>query len=356
MASKLKIPYWLFLPFGLIHVLIVKIRNILYDSNLFKSQRLPKPVISVGNIQMGGTGKTPLTIEIIKELQKHGYKIGLLSRGYKRIGVGQIIFSDKDEYEHEDIPALIGDEPSLILKYLKHGFLGIDKNRFAVAKNILKKKDVNLFIMDDGFQHRKLHRDLDICLIDTSCWVNHPFLFPYSNLRDTKSSLKRANIIILTKNSDENSKSVRLKSHLQIKYKVPVLSAVMLFDEIYDLKNDRVIDPRDLSGKKVVAICGIADPTNFFNMIEKEGMRISYQKAYPDHYNYQEKDIRFIIEKAERNGTQFILTTEKDSVKLLKYLSSLPRDEFKLYLFKIKIQISDFDLLMKKVNEIIEHC
>jgi len=332
----------------------VRLRNILYDLNIFKSRRLPNPVISVGNIQMGGTGKTPITIEIIKELQKSGYRIGVLSRGYKRKAIGQVILNDKDKNEDLEMPALIGDEPSLIIRHLKNGFLGIDKNRFSAARNILQKDNVDFFILDDGFQHRKLHRDLDICLIDTSCWQNHPYLFPYSNLRDSKSSLKRADILILTKYSDESLESAQLKSHLQMKYKIPVLTANILVSRIYDCKNNRIINPADLVGKKVAAFCGIAGPKSFFRMIEEEGIRIIYKKAYPDHYGYQEKDIQFIIEKAKTSGAQRLLTTEKDSVKLSKYLSWFFERGLSLYVIGIKIRINDIDYLMRKIYEIIE--
>ena len=165
MLRPLKYLLWLFLPFGIIHLLIVIVRNKLYDWHIPKTVRLPKPVISIGNIQMGGTGKTPLAITLLTNLQNMGVSVGVLTRGYKRKSTSNMVIRRIEGEDSGGLSESTGDEPAVILKRMISGVLGIGRDRWQVGEKILEGTSVDLFLLDDGLQHRRLHRDLDICLI-----------------------------------------------------------------------------------------------------------------------------------------------------------------------------------------------
>ena len=327
---------WLLLPLGIGHLLVVWLRNKFYDKNIITKQQLPRPVISVGNVQMGGTGKTPLVLALIELLQANGKTVAVLTRGYKRKSQEDIIAtSEQLEFSQKQI----GDEPAIILSNLQNGVLGVGANRYDVGKKILAAHPVDIFILDDGFQYRKLHRELDICLIDVSRWPGHPFLFPLSYLRDYKTSLHRADLIILSKYEQSGKKAEALKLHLEKKYRVPVLRGRFSFHSLTQFGTQELFDLTELTSQKVAAFCGIANPQNFFDQLEALGLEIVYRKRFTDHYDFQTKDLRTIANNARRAGADWIIITEKDAIKL----KEMPAQEASLLenvlVLKIKFEL-----------------
>lgn len=311
---------WLFYPLGFVHILIVWLRNKSYDWGWKKQHALPRPVISVGNIQMGGTGKTPLVIALLETLQARGLRVGVLTRGYKRRSKNIQILQPGDIEKYRDV----GDEPAMMLPYLKNGVIGVGKNRYKTGMKMMEQHPVDLFLLDDGFQRRKLSRDVNICLIDVSRWSNHPFLYPFSKLRDTKSSLKRADAIILTKFARDPDAAEKLVQKLSARYKIPVLKAAFEPRGFVRLSDGQKVAYREILFTKVAAICGIANPQNYWDLLTSLKIKPVFQKSFPDHCHYKSKEIQTILKHIQHLGARRMIVTEKDAVKLRDGLTDKP--------------------------------
>lgn len=342
MLRALKYLVWLLLPFGIIHLWIVILRNKLYDWYVFKTNRLTKPVISIGNIQMGGTGKTPLAIALLNKLQKEGFKVGVLTRGYKRKSKQEIIFISNDK-QNDSIHKSIGDEPMLILENLTNGALGINADRYKVGMKMLQENEVDLFLLDDGLQHRKLSRDLDICLIDVSRWQQHPFLFPLSYLRDSKSSLKRCHVVILTKIGEQIHKVEKIKNAIKNKYNIPVFEGDLKARSLVNIKDGSEINLSELEGKKIAAFCGIAHPDHFFSMLKQAGADVVLENRFPDHYHYSINDLQQLGTSLKGMEINTAVTTEKDAVKLNSFVRNIPIKSAGFYYLKVEFEIKEMD-------------
>lgn len=350
MFRPLKYLLWLLLPFGIIHLWIVILRNKLYNWHILKTERLPKPVISIGNIQMGGTGKTPMAISMLKYLQSKGVGVGVLTRGYKRKSVEDMIIKPAAVGTNELLES-IGDEPAIILKSLTNGALGVGTDRWRVGKRMLEENAIDLFLLDDGLQHRKLHRDLDICLIDVTRWQPHPFLFPFSYLRDCKSSLKRCQAVVLTKTADQHDKAEKLRNRITDKYKIPIFSGDLKPQALIRIRDGVEVHPSQLQGQKVGAFCGIANPDHFFTMLKRSGIGLVVEKKYSDHHSYTPKDLRYLKEIIKRKGITVAITTEKDGVKLREFHRGSVLGEVELYFLRIEFALKNesefFELIQR---------
>lgn len=342
MFKSIKFLKWLLLPFGIVHLWIVVLRNKFFDLRIFKSKRLAKPVISIGNIQLGGTGKTPLTIYVLKNLQNEGLKVGVLSRGYKRKLNQEIIVNSNADQEN-NFHESIGDEPALLLENMIDGVLGIGSQRYNIGKKLLQENYVDLFLLDDSLQHRKLHRDLDICLIDVSRWQQHPLLFPFSYLRDTKSSLKRCHAVILTKIGNQKAKAEELKKRIMAKYDIPVFEGDLEPLALINIKNKTEIRLADLIGKKVAAFCGIANSDHFFSMLEQAGAHVVLEKRFSDHHYYQSDDLQHLKKILGERGINIAITTQKDVVKLRSLFHAISDKNTEFYYLKVEFEIREMD-------------
>lgn len=312
LISKLK---WLLLPLGMFHWIAVWLRNRCYDWGICRSRRLAVPVISVGNIQMGGTGKTPLVIALLDWLRREGIAAGVLTRGYGRRGGAPLVVGAAEGASGNADPVRMGDEPALFLPHLPPGgALGVGADRHAVGSELLRRHSLSFLLLDDGFQHRRLQRDLDICLIDVSRWAGHPFLFPFSYLRDVKGSLRRADAIILTKG--DATTTARLQAQLQEKYRVPIWRGRYEAAGLETLTGDRSLAPASLKDTGLGAVCGIANPAHFMAQLAALGIAPIYQRFFPDHHHYALQDLRQALAEAEAAGAAQLIVTAKDAVKL----------------------------------------
>lgn len=343
----------LLLPFGIVHLGLIILRNKLYDWGIFREKRLPKPVISVGNIQMGGTRKTPMAIALLTNLQNKGVKVGVLSRGYKRNSGEEMIIVKPGSENRQESWESIGDEPALILENITNGVMGIGADRWRVGKKMLEENALDLFLMDDGLQHRKLHRDLDICLIDVTRWRPHPFLYPLSYLRDCKSSLKRCHAVVLTKSGNDPAKAEKLADEIRDKYQIPVFEGELEPQAFIRIRDGMEIGVAELTGKKVAAFCGIANPDNFFAMLNQIGMELVSQKKYRDHHNYTRDDLNYLVGIIKEVGVEAVITTEKDAVKLKELVGSDPFNGVEFYFLRVKFDIREerefFEFIQRSV-------
>jgi tetraacyldisaccharide 4'-kinase len=309
----------------------VRLRTHVYRVGLCSVRRLPCPVISVGNITVGGTGKTPLVMALVQGLTKHGIPVAVLTRGYRSRGSSGSLVSDGEKVLLS--PEESGDEPTLMAKTLKGVPVLIGKDRFRNGQHALQRFGVRGFVLDDGFQHIELYRDLDILLIDASLGFGDHHLLPRGILREPLDHLRRAHIFILTKvESPETCKPIEALLR-------QVHASPIIFHSHYEPlglwgPQGEWSDVQTLKGKKILALSAVANPRSFASLLRRSGAEVVTEEAYPDHHSYTSQDVVSITQKAK--GTEWIVTTEKDMVKLEDFnFSRIPiralRVEFKIW-------------------------
>ena len=305
---KVFVFYWFLFLFP-IHVIFIRLKNFFYDYNLIKPKKTKPTIISIGNISLGGTGKTPFTIAIAKLLTHQGYKVGVSTRGHGRENEGSsFLMKDKnwfvkDFYKHWRVA---GDETVLLKNNLDNVPVYVSKNKTKAAENLYEKEGCDVVLLDDGFQHRQLYRDIDIVLFDHSEKANK--IFPYGALRESIIGLKRADIIISTNVVGNKEGGFALKWD----YNDYLLVA--------DNPKNKAEDFEVLNQySNILSLCAIGSPASFQKTLES--LKINYQQSliYPDHYPFKEKDVKKINSFVKDNKIDLILCTEKDLIKLKQY-------------------------------------
>jgi tetraacyldisaccharide 4'-kinase len=330
--------------------LSIRVRNFFYQHSVLKSNNLDVPVISVGNITVGGTGKTPLVARIATILAENGRKPGILTRGYKRENPHQrVVVSDFEKILVNERSA--GDEPfELALKLRGISAVIADKKRFAAGIWAKKNLNVNVFVLDDGFQHLQLQRDLDIVTIDASNPFGNGKLLPGGILREPLEGLKRADAIVLTRanltGNIENLKTEirKYNSHCPIFCSQTKIIGLNDLDDFFQIK-----DQKTKAKDQAVAFCGLGNPNGFYEQLKKEGFNLAGFKNFPDHHQYQQPDVIKIEQLAKEKGAQILLTTAKDAVKLRSLKFTIPCLVVEIEI-KIDDEIAFQELILKTVN------
>ncbi len=294
-----------------------------YAHKGIKKQSLPGFVLSVGNLTVGGTGKTPATYMLARWASEEGHRVTILSRGYGR-GNQNKTLEVSDGKEILAGPEKTGDEPFLLAKNLPGIPVIVSKKRYEAGLLAHNKYDCDFYILDDGFQHIALERNLDLVLMDASNPFGNERLLPYGPLREPIEHLNRADAFILTRFSGESSDR---KSMAKLKERFPG-KPVFWSDHIPErvvlpIKNE-AYDADFLEGKRVVAFAGIAKPEKFKETIINLGAEPVFFKGFGDHYDFQTFDILKLIAQKESLKADFILTTEKDWVRMTDALSEYP--------------------------------
>lgn len=311
------------------------IREMAYRLGWFKSYRANVPVISVGNIHVGGTGKTPFTIYLAKKFTQMGKKVAVISRGYGRDAKGYFLVSNGTAQQANT--RLHGDEPVLIAKSVAGCIVAVCEKRAIAIKKVEKQFQPDLFILDDGFQHLAVKRDVDIVLMREEQKLENRLVIPAGRLREFKSRIKRATFIV---NSDGNEQVDRF------------------FTKTYSdfLYNIQFNEKRAFSlfrRQKVMAFCGIAQPENFRKLLQKKGVDPIHFISFADHYRYTIKDVEKIISLAHKNSINKILCTEKDLVKIAE-LDMAEKLFFNakidLYAPVLHMEVKDADTFIKKIK------
>jgi tetraacyldisaccharide 4'-kinase len=238
-----------------------RVRRALYRRGILKSKRLPRPVVSVGNLAAGGTGKTPAVITIARYLAKRGFRVAVLTRGYGRSGNASGVVTSLDA-------ARFGDEPVLIKSKLKTVDVIVGSHRYDNARHYLDHNDCDLFVLDDGFQHLQLARNVDVVIDSSGSGV----------MREGRSALAAADFVI--------------QRHL------------------------RLVVPEGLISRRLFAFAGLANNEQFFDSLRAQGLDVVATKGFRDHHRYTAANIAMLKETARRAGAEAIVTTEKDAVKI----------------------------------------
>jgi tetraacyldisaccharide 4'-kinase len=327
-------------PVSFIYGFITGFRNFLYDHGIISTTVFPVPVICVGNITVGGTGKTPHT-EYLVDLLGKNFKVATLSRGYKRKTNDFRIASLSSTVSE------IGDEPMQIFRKFPKTLVAVDKKRVNGMRKILDmSSDTDVIILDDAFQHRSLTPGFSILLSDFDRPIMKDHMLPYGNLREDKSNMRRADIILITKcpknlNAIERRLIVKeiQKAPYQnlyftsLSYKVPL--PVFGSNE----KDESYFDLTKCAGCGIVLITGVANPKPLGEYLQKFFSEITVL-TYPDHYSYRDKDIVSIITafNSLSSSSRFIMTTEKDAVRLREFTNM--EESVKSAMFYVPIGIT----------------
>lgn len=297
--------------------------------------RLPCRVVSVGNLTVGGTGKTPVVILLTEWLQAEGLKVAVLSRGYKRTkGADRLLVSDGDRLLAGPLEA--GDEPFLIAKRCPSAIVAVGADRAEVGRWVLAQHKVDCVVLDDGFQHRRLHRDVDLVLLDATDAAGLDALVPAGRLREPLEGLARATAVVVTRaDSRENVEAV----HRRLRK-----AGVTFNDEIeVSFRPQSLVSARDdgsrplewAQGKRAWLVSGIGNGRSFRRSAEAAGVTIAGETIFGDHHHYRLDDVRRVRSEAKAAGVELVLTTEKDAGKLSPFLE--PEDSW--WALRIRVEI-----------------
>jgi len=306
----MKILRILLFPFAILYGCITSIRNFLFDKAIFKSTSFDAPVIAVGNLSVGGTGKTP-QIEYLIRLLSDNYKVATLSRGYKRKSEGFVLASASVTAE------IMGDEPFQYYQKFPKIQVAVDANRTNGIQQLLKQQNPpDIILLDDAYQHRKVKADFYILLTAYNDLYCDDFMLPTGNLRESRSGAHRAKIVIVTKcpptlSLDEKN---RIKSKLHLNPNQQLFFTTIKYDEAV-FSADAKVPVTEIQKTDKVLLAGIAKPEPFFDYLKKDQDELL---KFPDHHHFSDSEIAEIKTKA--NG-KLIITTEKDYVRIAAQFS-----------------------------------
>lgn len=317
---------------------VVVLRNWMFDLGVFRTHRVGVPVVSVGNLTVGGTGKTPLVEYVVGRLLALQRTVAVVSRGYKRTSRGMVVVSDGHTLLVDAKTG--GDEPYQIARKYPSAVVIVDEQRVRGTRHAVERHGAQVVVLDDGFQHRSIHRNVDILVVDVECPPHTTPLLPAGLRREPLSAIRRANAIVFSRWRSDNGQRVKLSLRAltgqAVEYHVEFVSnALVRFED----GTKQAIE--NLRGRTCVVFCGIARPRVFQHSLEEKGLVLKKFRPFPDHYFYTSHDMERIVREHTQLQADFIVTTEKDAVRLmtpaLRYvLQSVP-----LYYVELETRLSD---------------
>lgn len=336
-------------PFALLYGTVVKLRNLLFDYRILKSVSVEKPTICVGNLTVGGTGKTPHVEYLVTSLSKY-YRIATLSRGYKRKSKGFRYV------QTHSTSAEVGDEPLQLKLKFPEIVVAVDGNRVRGANRILNDHpEINLILLDDAFQHRSIKSGYSILLVDYNNLINNDYFLPLGRLRDSFREKRRAECIFVTKCPS----SINIETKEKIIRDFSLLPTQSVFFTRFEYGNPIPVFKETTNSIAltkdtiILAFAGIANPNPFFKYLDQVCI-LKHNLAFPDHHAYSVKKIRAIFEKYKsiESDSKAIITTEKDAVRV-KNLEELD-ESIKKVLFYIPVEVVFIDKSGADFNQNIE--
>ena len=301
-------------PLALGFRLGVALRGAAYRRGWCKTHRLNRPVVSVGNLTAGGAGKTPLVRLIAQRLLNRGWSPSILTRGYDRRRGAEIIVLEPGP-ERRAGAREVGDEPALLARALPKVPIVIGANRYRAGRLAEERFPVDVHLLDDGFQHWALERDVDVVALDVTQEFSEWALLPAGRLREPCAALERAHIVVLTRTElgDAPALEARLS---RINPRARVFLSTTTLRGFVDAQSGGPFPVQDLRGEPLGAFCGIGNPRAFFADVRQWGFSVVFEKAFPDHHVYSPADLHRVATRAREAGAVALLTTEKDVVNL----------------------------------------
>jgi tetraacyldisaccharide 4'-kinase len=336
------------LPFSALYGAVMRVRQGLYQTGLFARQHLQAPVVSVGNLTTGGTGKTPLVEWTTRYLAQTGHRPCVLTRGYARANkADRIVVADGTAILADVNQA--GDEALWLAEQLRgQAAVVADRDRVAAGQWAIDNLQSDCFVLDDGFQNLRLTRNLNIVTIDaTSPWGNGRLL-PAGRLREPRRELRRADCIVITR-ADRSTSLEGLKNEIAyLSHDRPVFLSRMKTRSLRHLANSRPPLPDKQTGP-MAAFCGVGNPASFFAQLRADNHDLSYVRSFADHHKYTQGDIDAVVGAARESEAQGLLTTAKDEVKLRRFHFDLP-----CYAVDIQIEIDEAARLGELISRAVQ--
>ena len=310
---------------SLIYRCVCWVRKTLYRVGIFRTRRLDAMVISIGNLTVGGTGKTPFTIAVARYLADQGLKVGVLSRGYRGkrdqdiqwVSDGQRILAN---------PGEVGEEAYLMASQLDGVPVMVGRNRFKAGQKLLQQFRQDVLILDDGFQHIGLQRDLNLLIIDGSMPFGRlpvqGFLLPRGMLREPIRELRRASAVLVSRMEQCDHYPEIIRTIKKWHPGMPVFKIFSSARRLVHLTNHSEKEVDYLAGKSVLAFSGIGNPDSFRTLLEQLGGKIVHEEVFKDHHHYSAQDVQDLLKQARRHTADMLVTTEKDAVKLREYFGA----------------------------------
>ena len=332
-------------PLSFLYGAVTRTRLSLYRRGTFQTTKLDHPVISVGNITVGGTGKTPLVEWVARTLAAEGKFPCILTRGYGRKNP-QLEVIVSDGYNVLSTPAEAGDEPYLLATKLAGQVAVISSaNRIEAAQTATKDFGADCFVLDDGFQHLRLARDLNIVTIDATNPWGGGHLLPYGRLRESPANLVRADCVVITRCNQVDSIDSLAEEISQLTNGRPIFSSEMRTSRASALKNSaQALKPP----ARIAGFCAVGNPASFFEQLRRAGFEVVLEKSFPDHHVYSQDEVDAIARSATEAGAKAVITTAKDAVKLRPLHLAMP-----CYVLEIDIRIENGEELVRLITSAI---
>ena len=344
----LKLILYPFIPF---YAFVIGVRNWCFNNYVFKAKSVKAKIISVGNISMGGSGKTPLVITLTNMLKNNGKNVGVLSRGYRRNTRGYKLVSDGKNIL---LPVNDCGDEIFITAMECHTPAAVSEKRVEGAENFIRDTGVDVIVLDDAYQHRWIKRDLNLLVFEQRFLTEEDFfkknLLPTGMMREPFGSIKRADAVLI------NRKFTR-QEEIPEKYK-KYLDHKLIFTSFFkaigfvDVKKGERYGLEEFKGQKSLVVSGIANPFSFINILKQTSVDTSNQIIFRDHKNYSNKEVQGIRKKFYSTNSHSVVTTEKDAVKLTQYSKEL--DDIDMYYLKIELVMDnerDFeDFILSRLN------
>ncbi len=331
-----------------IYGLIVSLRVFLYQKGILQKHRLKHPVISVGNLTVGGTGKTPLVGFLAQILKKAGYQPVILSRGYKRSYKSAVLLVS-DDREVLCGPEECGDEPYLLARKLEGVPVVVGNSRYQAGRLLEDRYPNLIYVLDDGYQHIQLKRNLNILILDATDPFGGHHLLPAGRLRESTQALARADAIVITR-SHIPSETEDLEEHIRRwSPRVPISYFHHDVTALYDARTGTRFQARDFLGSSVIALAAIGSPHVFLHDLEHYQMKISDQFMFRDHHPFSQPELDRVLKRLEEVQARAVVTTEKDAVRL----QELDFQEGQIFVLQIEPQPEDLPEYKKEfLNEV----
>jgi tetraacyldisaccharide 4'-kinase len=295
--------------------LAVRFRNSIFDRQWISVYNASVPILSIGNLTVGGTGKTPITQLCLEYLTNDNLKVGVISRSY----LAEVKKPCEVDLKHPKAARYFGDEPVLLAEKHPRVSFFVGPKKWQTVQFAVSKYKFDILVIDDGFQHRRLRRNFDIVILDATDNYSRYEMLPLGRGREPWSELRRADLIIL------NKSNMVSKTHLEeLRMRLPENKEVLCFDysvdKIVHYKSEKTLNLKEIKGKKFLLVSAIARPDIFEKMVAEFGVVSADSIHYRDHYQYTPQDVVNILAAYQKSGADFILTTEKDRVKLLSLI------------------------------------
>lgn len=337
------------LPLSWMYGAGVKFRNWLFEKGFFRVHRVTIPVVSVGNLSVGGTGKTPFVEYLAGILRDSGKRVAVLSRGYRRASKGYLVVSNGSQRCAESIAA--GDEPAQMARNLEGVIVAVDEDRVRGAERLIKEFHPDVLLLDDGFQHRWLGRSLDSVVIPVTELLTRPRLLPAGAWREPLSSLARADLIVISECADREE--YHRAAERIMKFGKPLIGIRKIMKGFVSAVSDKLVSADDVKGT-YAAFSGIGNPGGFERSLKQYLGDPLALEVFADHYWYSESDLRRLERVAEKVGAAYLVTTQKDAVRLdgVKGLAELD-SRIPIIALTVSVEVIDGEDQLKKLLEVL---